>query len=179
MKKIIVFLFISCVFAFCDKGGENNLPVCGTSLTCTVTDTQCQGDSLIFTCDSGYSCISNCPQICQDAGQNYSGVCDVQYQGQFSPTGDDVCWCLAPPPTGIVADCSCNWTCKIAWASDESGTNDPGDQCTADQVVLAEDLSAQCRQYMASHGSYTSGSQCDDGIECQCSCTNTGISCDL
>jgi len=85
----------SLLFAAAAGCERESWPACDPARGCgAVTDHACRGDDMRLTCSSGYTCATPCEQLCRDDGYTtYLGACGTSFNGQASPTGDDVCWC--------------------------------------------------------------------------------------
>ena len=91
-------LLIPCCLALmlAALGCEDDIKNCDLEKlsSCTVSDTKCEGNSIVMDCTNDYKCKMKCTEVCAMSSNSYTGTCSRSYQDQVSSTGDDVCWCM-------------------------------------------------------------------------------------
>lgn len=120
---------------------------------CDLSDTRCDGDSIVLECTSGTRCSMSCTEVCAMDGQHYTGTCADSYRGQSSSTGDDTCWCTDECVPAECADYNCGTMDDGCGGTLECGGCTPPETCGGGGLPNVCGLpSGECEDAWAGYG---------------------------
>jgi hypothetical protein len=75
------------------KSEAENDPITKTCFPpCEHNAQVCRGDKL-WVCQDGLSYYKKCTFVCEQGGSTYAGHCGNSFEGWYTETGTDICWC--------------------------------------------------------------------------------------